>query len=57
MSVYWFIAIKIGICIAFLGLMTILLRLSLSKKGVGTLTCFAIALGAFFILKIVLATH
>lgn len=57
MSVYWFIAIKSGICVAFLGLMTILLRLSLSKKGVGTLTCFAIALGTFVILKIVLATH
>ena len=44
MSVHWFVAIKLGIAIAFLGLMTILLRLSLSKKRVGTFTCFVIAL-------------
>jgi len=53
MSVEWLLAIKLGICIAVIGLLTILLRRLLSKKGVGTFTCFVIALGAPYILPIV----
>jgi hypothetical protein len=44
MSFYWLVAIKIGIAIAFYGLLTLLLRRLLSKKGVGTFTCFVIVL-------------
>jgi uncharacterized membrane protein YhiD involved in acid resistance len=53
MSVYWFVAILFGMYIAFLWLMTILLRRLLSKKGVGTFTCFVVVLGAVSILQIV----
>jgi hypothetical protein len=55
MSVYWFVAIRSGIYIAFLWLMTILLRRLLSKRGTGTFTCFVIVLGAVSILQIVAA--
>jgi hypothetical protein len=60
MSVYWFLAIKIGIDIAAIWLMTILVRRLLSKRGVGGFTCFVISLGALSIPKVVaaiLATH
>jgi hypothetical protein len=52
MSFYWVLAIKIGIPIAILGLLTTLLRL-LSKRRVGTFTCFVIALGAVSLLRAV----
>jgi hypothetical protein len=53
MSVYWLIAIRFGINIAGIGLLTILLRRLLLKKGGGGFTCFVIALGALYILLIV----
>ena len=55
MSVYWYVAIFFGIYIAFLWLMTMLLRRLLSKKGVGGFTCFVLVLGALSILQIVAA--
>jgi hypothetical protein len=48
----WSVVIKIGINIAVIGVLTILLRRALSKKGVGTFTCFVIVLGALWILKV-----
>jgi hypothetical protein len=53
MSVYGFLAIRIGISFAFAGLLTIFLRRSVSTKGVGTFACFVIVLGALAILKTV----
>jgi uncharacterized membrane protein SirB2 len=50
MSVYW-LAMKIGILLAFIGLATIPIRLLLSKKRAGTFTCFILALGAVSILR------
>ena len=47
----WSVAIQIALNIAVIGLLTILLRRALSKKGVGTFTCFVIVLGALWILK------
>jgi hypothetical protein len=51
MSFSWVIAIKIGIYIAVIWLMTILLRRLLSKRGWGTFTCFVIALAVISILQ------
>jgi hypothetical protein len=45
------LTIKMGICFAFIGLMTILIRQLLPKKKAGIFTCFALALGAVSILK------
>jgi hypothetical protein len=53
MSVYWYVALLIGIEIAVIWLLTILLRRLLSKKGVGTFTCFVMVLGALSIVQIV----
>jgi hypothetical protein len=51
MSAYWLLAIKLGTAIAFIGLMTLLVRQSLSKKGVRTFTCFVIALAVSIALQ------
>jgi hypothetical protein len=50
MSVYW-LAIKIGVLFALIGMATILIRLLLSKKRAGTFACFVLALGAVSVLR------